>query len=339
VFKNIFRVDHVHGHIQEYLHKNKNIDEIVLPKYSKFFLEDESISKTYNELNEIKKMLELRNTQPKLRPRGHYNDNMSIDSTNTNQLFVGILSPSNSVKPSANVTDLSLTPLNLGNPAVPDLVITPEQKVFNQLTDKYKLKKIEKVLGEDELEFEVTIYFPKKFEALRKFYCGSHEDFIKSIMKTKDWADNSGGKQRGRFFKSGDEKYIFKEIKNGDIRMFTEFAPRYFDYLCKSFFHNFPCALAKILGAFKISIRANSSKSRVSEKYYVITENLNYGINNEKNIVRYDLKGSTRNRFVKVDDSMPTAGQAKVLLDTNFMLDNKSRPMVLKNVYYKILMI
>jgi len=50
-------------------------------------------------------------------------------------------------------------------------------------------------------------------------------------MKTKDWADNSGGKQKGKFFKSGDEKYIFKEIRNGDIRMFTEFAPRYFDYL------------------------------------------------------------------------------------------------------------
>ena len=60
----------------------------------------------------------------------------------------------------------------------------------------------------------------------------------------------------------------------------------------------------------------------------------------KNNIVRYDLKGSTRNRYVKVDDGdKQTGGQAKVLLDTNFMLDNKSRPMVLKNVYYKILMI
>ena len=102
-------------------------------------------------------------------------------------------------------------------------------------------------------------------------------------MKTSNWKDVSGGKTRSSFFKSGDEKYIFKEIKNGEIRMFTEFAPRYFDYLCKSFFHNFPCALAKILGAYKISIRANN-KGKVSEKYYVISENLNYGITNEKNI-------------------------------------------------------
>lgn len=158
-------------------------------------------------------------------------------------------------------------------------------------------------------------------------------------MKTKDWADNSGGKQRGKFFKSGDEKYIFKEIKNGEMRMFTDFAPRYFDYLCKSFFHNFPCALAKILGAYKISIKNSSNKNKISEKYYVVSENLNYGISNEKSIIRYDLKGSTRNRFIRIEDPKPSIGQARVLLDTNFLLDNRGRPMPLKNVYYKILMI
>lgn len=238
------------------------------------------------------------------------------------------------------VVDNMLNNSNVESPSVPDLVITPMQPPVHNLTEKYKSKKIVENLGEEKLDFEVTIYFPKKFEALRKFYCGSHEDFIKSIMKTEDWADNSGGKTKMKFFKSGDQKYIFKEIRNGDIRMFTEFAPRYFDYLCKSFFHNFPCALAKILGAYKISIRSNTNRNKVTEKYYVITENLNYGISNEKNIVRYDLKGSTRNRFVKLEDPLPNiGGQARVLLDTNFMLDNKSRPIALKNVYYKILMI
>jgi len=122
----------------------------------------------------------------------------------------------------------------------PDLVITPMQPIVHQLTEKYKSKKVFTILNDENIDFEVTIYFPKKFEALRKFYCGSHEDFIKSIMTTSLWQDNSGGKTNGQFFKSGDEKYVFKEIKAGDIRMFTDFAPRYFDYLCKSFFHNFP---------------------------------------------------------------------------------------------------
>ena len=176
---------------------------------------------------------------------------------------------------------------NLNLTSIADLTIFPNQPPINYINDsKIISKKILNNLGEENIDFEVTIYFPKKFEALRKFYCGSHEDFIKSIMKTKNWADVSGGKTKSSFFKSADEKYIFKEIRTSEIRMLTEFAPRYFDYLCKSFFHNFPCALAKILGAYKISIRTNN-KGRVSEKYYVITENLNYGIKNEKSIGRY----------------------------------------------------
>lgn len=34
-----------------------------------------------------------------------------------------------------------------------------------------------------------------------------------------------------------------------------EFGPMYFDYMVKAFFHNYPCALAKILGAYAIKIR------------------------------------------------------------------------------------
>jgi len=48
VFKNIFRIDHIHGNIQEYIHNDKNLDDIVLPKYSKNFLEDENIMDFYN---------------------------------------------------------------------------------------------------------------------------------------------------------------------------------------------------------------------------------------------------------------------------------------------------
>ena len=84
--------------------------------------------------------------------------------------------------------------------------------------------------------------------------------------------------------------------------MFLEFAPQYFDYLCKSFFHNYPCALCKILGAFKIKIMtAKENGTKITKKHIYITENLNYGIKpeDEGHIVRYDLKGSTLNRFVK----------------------------------------
>lgn len=317
VFKNIFWVDHIHGNIQEYIHKDKNIDEHVLPNYSKNFLEDENIMNYYGELNEIKKMLETQSTQNKYRSRRYPQENYSMDNisetsnqkrgitpkeeakTYSNKMGVenknmqfnyNVASPSPRNYNKIGSGDQSMSNLNLTG--IPDLVITPVQPPIQQINDKYRAKKVFVVLSEEDLDFEVTIYFPKKFEALRKFYCGSHEDFIKSIMKTSIWGDNSGGKTKGKFFKSGDEKYIIKEIRSGDIRMFTEFAPRYFDYLCKSFFHNFPWALAKILGAYKISIKSNG-KNKISEKkYYVITENLNYGITNEKHIIRYDLKGN-----------------------------------------------
>jgi hypothetical protein len=316
VFKNVFWVDHIHGNIQEYIHKDKNLDNLVFPKYSKNFLEDENIMNYYGELNEIKKMLEMQSTQTKYFQRRYPQDNISMDNISETSYQKKGYAPREEVKAHVNRLesesknsqfnynvaspsprnynkiangDQSMSNLNLTG--IPDLVITPVQPPIQQINDKYRAKKVFVVLSEEDLDFEVTIYFPKKFEALRKFYWGSHEDFIKSIMKTCIWGDNSGGKTKGKFFKSGDEKYIIKEIRSGDIRMFTEFAPRYFDYLCKSFFHNFPWALAKILGAYKISIKSNGKNKTSEKKYYVITENLNYGISNEKHIIRYDLKG------------------------------------------------
>ena len=333
VFKNSFKVDHIHGNHQE---------------LSNQFLNEDYVLNNWADLNEVKRMIDLFNSQRKntmINDDQQYFDNVKtgnvspllhgltlnkVDSQNLDNLTknLEVQSTANagaSVRPRLD----SVTVESQLAPSTSDLVITPSQPPIKQITEKDKRQKVIDFLNDD-LEFEVTIYFPKKFEALRRFYWGSHEDFIKSIMTTTDWADNSGGKRRGKFFKSGDEKYVFKEIKNGEMRMFTEFAPRYFDYLCKSFFHNFPCALAKILGAYKISIRTNNNKNKISEKYYVVSENLNYGITNEKSIIRYDLKGSTRNRFIKVEDPLPSIGQAKVLLDTNFLLDNHGRPIVLK---------
>lgn len=82
--------------------------------------------------------------------------------------------------------------------------------------------------------------------------------------------------------------------------MFIEFAPTYFDYMCKAFFHNYPCTLAKILGAFVIKIDSAERPDLKTKQYLLIQENLNLGITeeDEKHIMRYDLKGSQINRLV-----------------------------------------
>lgn len=81
--------------------------------------------------------------------------------------------------------------------------------------------------------------------------------------------------------------------------MFIEFGPAYFDYMCKAFFHDYPCALAKILGAYVVTVKHQDETS--IKKYILVLENLNLGIkpDDEKHIVRYDLKGSELNRFIR----------------------------------------
>lgn len=84
--------------------------------------------------------------------------------------------------------------------------------------------------------------------------------------------------------------------------MFVEFGPTYFDYMVKAFFHDYPCTLAKILGVYSIKVKSTIPGLR-SKKYIFVSENLNLGITNEEeaDIVRYDLKGSEKNRFVQTN--------------------------------------
>jgi len=135
----------------------------------------------------------------------------------------------------------------------------------------------------------------------------------------------SGGKTKSKFHKSLDEKFVMKEVKKTEFKMFIEFAPQYFDYLCKSFFHNYPCTLAKILGAFKIKVHEHSNPQKVTKHHVFISENLNFGISeeDEEHVIRYDLKGSSLNRFVT--ERKPNT----VLHDNNFLFEFKGRPLPL----------
>jgi len=130
------------------------------------------------------------------------------------------------------------------------------------------------------IDFEVKVYFPKRFSALRRFYCGTHLEFIKSICKTQSWA-TSGGRSSASFFRSHDNKYVFKVVKEVEFKMFVEFGPNYFDYLTKSFFHNYPCALIKILGAYVVKISCEEKEEFNSKTYIFAYENLNLGITPE----------------------------------------------------------
>ena len=72
-------------------------------------------------------------------------------------------------------------------------------------------------------------------------------------MKVEAWAA-TGGKTQASFFKSHDEKYVFKEVNKAEYEMLAQFGPTYFKYMAKVMLDGYHCALAKILGAFVVSV-------------------------------------------------------------------------------------
>ena len=83
-------------------------------------------------------------------------------------------------------------------------------------------------LYHEEFEFSVKVLYPGQFEALRKIYCGSYQQFIRSIFESHFWKDNTGGKTKSKFYFSSDKKYVFKIVKAQDIKMFEEMSNGYF---------------------------------------------------------------------------------------------------------------
>ena len=55
------------------------------------------------------------------------------------------------------------------------------------------------------------------------------------MFKSSYW-NTTGGKSKSEFYKSNDEKYVMKVINSNEMRMFKDFAPSYFEYMCRSFF-------------------------------------------------------------------------------------------------------
>lgn len=178
------------------------------------------------------------------------------------------------------------------------------------------------------LDFNVKIYFPNQFEALRKVYCGSYVDFIKSIYKSEIWKDNSGGKSQSQFLKSHDHKYVIKVVRHSEIKMFETMGDSYFEYMCRSFTQQNPTALSKILGIFRIRMRVGVD-GKATQTYCILMENLLLGVD-ESVAIKYDLKGSERNRYVAHN----RVGQ--VTLDTNFLYDRNTRPIPMQFQMKKI---
>ena len=76
--------------------------------------------------------------------------------------------------------------------------------------------------------------------------------------------------------------------------MFLDCAPAYFEYLSKAFFHGLPTVLCKIVGVYEIGFHNRITGKRNMEQVAVM-QNIFY----KRKVAKiFDLKGSTRNRYV-----------------------------------------
>ena len=97
--------------------------------------------------------------------------------------------------------------------------------------------------------------------------------------------------------------------------MINNYARNFFGYMWKILIGETESIMTKIFGLFEVSINNTTY-------YYMVMENLFYGLNNE-NLKIFDLKGSETNRFVK------NSKNGQTLLDTNYKLERNNEPLAL----------
>ncbi|KAH6584823.1 hypothetical protein BASA61_007191 [Batrachochytrium salamandrivorans] len=107
-----------------------------------------------------------------------------------------------------------------------------------------------------------------------------------------------------------------------------KFAPEYFEYMSRAFFHELPTILTKIFGFYRIGFK-NPVTGKTIKMDLLVMENLFY----DRSISRiFDLKGSMRNRHVQ-----STGKQNEVLMDENLVEFIYDSPLFIREHSKKLL--
>ncbi|KAH3683070.1 hypothetical protein WICPIJ_005943, partial [Wickerhamomyces pijperi] len=170
------------------------------------------------------------------------------------------------------------------------------------------------------------IFFAGQFDAFRR-KCGLEDNFIQSLARCVKW-DSTGGKSGSAFLKTLDDRLVMKQLSAAELESFVDFAPKYFEYMAKTLFHETPTTLAKIFGFYQIHIK-NPITGKNFKMDVLIMENLFYG---KKNLRIFDLKGSMRNRHVE-----RTGKENEVLLDENMVEYTNESPLFVREFDKKLL--
>jgi len=144
-------------------------------------------------------------------------------------------------------------------------------------------------------KFMCHTFWATQFAAVRRAFLGEPRDvgFLESLGVARQW-DAQGGKSGAVFLKSSDGRFVVKQITRTELQMFLDYAPAYFEYMAKHFFHGMETVLCKVLGVYTIGYQNRVTGKRYMEQV-VVMQNLFY---ERVNTRIFDLKGSARSRSV-----------------------------------------
>eukprot|EP01016_Furgasonia_blochmanni_P030005 TRINITY_DN31358_c0_g1_i2.p2 TRINITY_DN31358_c0_g1~~TRINITY_DN31358_c0_g1_i2.p2 ORF type:complete len:317 (+),score=65.67 TRINITY_DN31358_c0_g1_i2:64-1014(+) len=204
-----------------------------------------------------------------------------------------------------------------------------QSKQENKLMVKFWLSDAERSV------VTVSIFYPRQFEALRWAYHIRLRDFLNSLSTSTNWAENTGGKSNAVFLKTHDNVYVVKMLGRNEFKMLRSHAPTFFAHYWKTAGvdpnskETPPSLLSKIFGIYEVRYARN-------RLYYIVMENLFFGLEDGTRPVVYDLKGSETNRFLSIAAAKKNPNQ--VLLDNNFRLEINGEPLPLKEKDYRMLL-
>ena len=179
-------------------------------------------------------------------------------------------------------------------------------------TFREKIKYAEMRLSDnsEEAVFDFRVYAPGIFRAIRQMYGITNEAFAASMSRL-----SGGGVGEGKsgmlFFTSHDKNYVMKTVKESEKDFFFHNSKgvlrNYFIHLAK----NIDSLLSRFYGLFKI---------RFNNGPWIVLICMNNAFHTKIPLhYKFDLKGSTKNRFVDLNkDETAARSKVPVLKDLNF---------------------
>jgi 1-phosphatidylinositol-4-phosphate 5-kinase len=178
-----------------------------------------------------------------------------------------------------------------------------ESKDYYLFRPDYRKKDLYKLRAKDE-EYDFMDYAPRVFYSIRKMFGVSQASFVQSLVKDGINGGKLGeGKSGMLFFFSNDKRFILKTITRAELKFFRKILRSYYTHLTK----NPHTLLSRFFGMYKLTMGNEAKSIRL-----IVMNNL---FNTKYKLhEKYDLKGSTRNRYVDTEKE----GTGGVLKDLNY---------------------